>query len=222
MNFTFLIEDASGETLIHRIMEKYTAEYPTVEYTTKAFKGLGGLPKNIAVDRVKTGKLLNDLPQYLRGFDYSFRHIPGACLFIVLDNDARDTDSFYAELRRVAAETGIALDHVFCVAIEEMEAWLLGDRAAIEAAYPSKRAKINTVFTQYEQDSICGTWEKLAEALIDGGYRRYKRTKPSYIENGQHKNEWANRVGLHMDIRRNASPSFNRLIHEMDTRVQKG
>ncbi len=30
----------------------------------------------------------------------------------------------------------ILTDHVFCVAVKEMEAWLLGDIEAIEKAYP--------------------------------------------------------------------------------------
>lgn len=56
-------------------------------------------------------------------------------LFVVLDNDTRDTQIFREELEQVAIRENIVMDHVFCIAVEEMEAWLLGDRNAIQSAY---------------------------------------------------------------------------------------
>ena len=43
-------------------------------------------------------------------------------------------------------------------AIEESEAWLLGDREALIAAYPDINLEI---LDTYVQDSQCGTWELL-------------------------------------------------------------
>ena len=48
------------------------------------------------------------------------------------------------------------------MAIEEGEAWLLGDIPAIQSVYPNAK---NAVLNGYENDSICGTWEKLADAV---------------------------------------------------------
>ena len=54
----------------------------------------------------------------------------------------------------------------FCFAIEEGEAWFLGDLNAIKSAYPRAR---DDVLKSYINDSICGTWEKLADAVYQGG-----------------------------------------------------
>ena len=57
----------------------------------------------------------------------------------------------------------------FCLAIEEGEAWFLGDIPAIKQAYPKAK---DTVLNRYVNDSICGTWELLADAVFPGGMRR--------------------------------------------------
>ena len=92
---------------------------------------------------------------------------------------------------------------LFRIAIEEFEAWLLGDRAAVTTAYPRVR---NAVLDGYQQDSICGTWEVLAEALHTGGAVRLR--KVGYPVAGRAKCNWAERITAGMDVNRNASPSF--------------
>ena len=62
----------------------------------------------------------------------------------------------------MAIQNKIQIDHVFCIAIKEMEAWLLGDLNAIEAAYPQVR---KTYIRSYTQDGICDTWEVLANMI---------------------------------------------------------
>ena len=61
---------------------------------------------------------------------------------------------------------------LFRFAIEEMEAWLLGDRQAILKEFP--RAKVH-VLDSYLQDSICGTWEVLADAVFPAGPSRSRQ-----------------------------------------------
>lgn len=61
---------------------------------------------------------------------------------------------------------------LFRIAIEEMEAWLLGDREAVLREFP--RAK-QAVLNAYVQDSVCGTWETLADAVFPGGHKELKR-----------------------------------------------
>jgi hypothetical protein len=61
----------------------------------------------------------------------------------------------------------------------------------------------------YEQDSICGTWEIVADALYPGGAKKVK--KEGWPLPGQLKNEWAENIGPLMDIENNASPSFCKL-----------
>lgn len=115
--------------------------------------------------RVKTNKLLNDLGIYLRGFQWHFSNY-GACLVVVLDNDVRDCEVFQKELEDYATIALVMMDHVFCVAVEEMEAWLLGDEHALFSAYPNAR---ESKYREYVQDSICGTWEVLADVVFRGG-----------------------------------------------------
>ena len=186
-----------------------------ITYNCKSFKGLGGFTKKNTVKETKSGKLLNDLATYLRGFNKSLQYI-SAVIIVVLDNDTRNTDEFLAELNRVAQQNLITVDHVFCIAVEEVEAWLLGDAAAILAAYPL--AKVQQLHA-YVQDSICGTWEILADVVYPGGVSKLKKECPTYIEIGKCKSEWAQRIGSHMDVEKNNSPSFNHFMTEITKRL---
>jgi len=91
----------------------------------------------------------------------------------------------------------------FCIAIEEGEAWLLGDMNAVKSAYP--RAK-KQALKSYDNDSICGTWERLADAVFPGGSSALSAGGFQAI--GSEKSEWAKRITPHMDVLNNASPSF--------------
>ena len=153
-------------------------------------------------------KLLNDLLIYLRGFDKSFANY-SACIFVVIDNDNRNTEDFERELKCLAESANISVDYVFCIAVEEMEAWLLGDEKALFTAYPN--AKQNK-YNEYVQDSICGTWEMLAEIVFKGGLKKFKKECPTYREIGKYKAEWARDIGLHFQLNDNKSPSFQKLI----------
>lgn len=216
MYFQFLIEDQSGKILVDKVMGKLCAANTNVYYDSKYFHGIGGFTFKNTVKETKTGKLLNDLATYLRGFDRSLGDMgDDAAVFIVLDNDTRDTESFKKELNAVAADNNISIDHVFCIAVEEMEAWLLGDESAVKRAYPA--AKIN-LLCEYKQDSICGTWEVLAEAVYKGGIKKFKEECPSFIETGKMKCEWAEKIGQYLDIDSNKSPSFQFFVNEIRRR----
>lgn len=215
MHFQYLIEDQSSTELIHTLMKKVVVAYPDVTYDCKGFHGLGGFKKKNTVKETKTGKLLNDLAIYLRGFNRSFQNF-SAAIIIVLDNDDRDTEKFKLELEDVAKKNMILVDHVFCIAVEEVEAWLLGDEQALLSAYP--KAKIQVLHT-YVQDSICGTWEVLADAVYPGGSQKLHKEHFSFMEIGKLKAEWARNIGVHMDLRANQSPSFNYFIGEIEKRL---
>ncbi len=74
MYVQFLIEDKSTEKLVCHVMEKLKTSYPekSITYDTKAFGGIGHLPKTGTPIERKTGQLLNDLPMYLRAFNKKF------------------------------------------------------------------------------------------------------------------------------------------------------
>jgi len=71
----------------------------------------------------------------------------------------------------------------------------------------------------YQQDSICGTWEKLADIIYKGGIKQMKKDCSSYAEIGKIKCEWAEKIGQYMVLENNKSPSFKYFIQELNKRL---
>lgn len=210
-----LIEDESGKIVVKHIMDKYTDCMENISYRIHSFKGIGKIPlKAKKMSQVKSKRLLTDLPQYLKGIDSYLKGMPGKkAIFVVLDCDDEDCVALKKALVQMYDSLEISMEVFFCIAIEEMEAWLLGDNAAVLKAYPS--AKRN-MLQKYVQDSIVGTWECLADSVYRGGLQALKRNGVSYYEIGKFKCECADNIGKFLDIRRNASPSFNYFIGKLD------
>lgn len=220
MRIEFLVEDLSGEKLLTEIIEKYIAEFPLfpVAYEIRSYKGIGGFAKGSDAGNVKSQQLLNDLPKRMKAIQAKYWGMDDVSIFIVLDNDTRETKKFEEQLKALAEREKISMDYVFCIAVEEMEAWLLGDRAAIQLAYPNVSDRVASKHSGYTQDSICGTWEYLADMLTKGGFTAFKKKNPTAFDVGKSKSEWAEKIGRHMDIRNNMSPSFQYFIGELDKR----
>ena len=83
------------------------------------------------------------------------------------------------------------------------EAWLLGDIPAVKAAYPNAR---DDILRSYENDSICGTWELLAEAVFSGGASGLENKGWQVV--GTEKSVWSEKIAPHMNVDKNDSPSF--------------
>jgi hypothetical protein len=73
----------------------------------------------------------------------------------------------------------------------------------VKLAYPT--AKDNVLAT-YTSDSICGTWEKLADAIYVGGSQKLRGQ--GYQKIGAEKSAWAIDISPHMNVDNNCSPSF--------------
>lgn len=219
MYFQFLVEDQSTGILIKHIMEKLRDKYPEKEisYDSKSFSGIGHLKTSGNLFERKGGNLLNNLRSYLRGFDRSLRNMEKAAIVVVLDNDKRDHECFKKELEKAASECMLLTDHVFCIAVKELEAWLLGDEDAIWAAYPNARKRY---LKDYVQDDICDTWEVLANMLYPGGLAglRKKKTAGENVV-GKVKCEWADKIGKTLNLDANRSPSFQSFMNELESRV---
>jgi len=56
------------------------------------------------------------------------------------------------------------------------------------------------------QDSICDTWELLADAIYPGGSTKLKTLGYPYI--GHAKCEWAKKISPIVDVKKNTSKSF--------------
>ena len=122
---------------------------------------------------------------------------------MVCDLDNKCLKTFRQELFAVLNACNPKPETRFCIAIEEGEAWLLGDIPAIKKAYPRAR---DAVLNGYCNDSICGTWELLADAVVWGGSTAFKKKR--WQEVGREKSNWATRIAPLMDVEKNASPSF--------------
>ncbi|WP_238947816.1 DUF4276 family protein [Caldimonas brevitalea] len=167
------------------------------------YKGIGRIPQGLSKMEAPLKKtLLDRLPAILRA--HGKTHGIDAVV-VVLDSDRRNCQQFLGELQTLLNQCDPAPRTLFRLAIEEMEAWYLGDREALLAAYP--RAK-RDVLARYQQDSVCGTWELLADAVYPGGQAAIR--KAGWPLPGQIKHEWAEKIGPRMSVEVNASPSFHK------------
>lgn len=218
MFFYFLVEDNSTHVLVEHIINKVKSSIGVdIYYNIKSFHGIGHLRKNGTALEQKTGKLLNDLPMYMRGIGKKLQYMEAAAIIVVLDNDKRNKETFLKQLEDMATENRVASDYVFCIAVKEMEAWLLGDAEAVVEAYPKCR---KSAMKKYEQDAIGDTWEVLADAVYPGGLIALKKkAENDYRAIGIMKEEWADRIGRRIVIERDISPSFQYMIQQLTGRL---
>ena len=202
MHIEMLIEDSSGKKLLDALLPQLLGQQGEPHtWRTIAYKGIGRIPAGLTPKGNPAKRILLDqLPKALRGYAKT----PGIdAVIVVVDIDKQDPKTFLTELNALAASCDAAAKTQFRLAIEETESWYLGDREALLLAYP--RAK-KEILARYVQDSVCGTWELLADAIYPGGATAIK--KAGWPLPGQIKHEWAERIGPLMVIDRNTSPSF--------------
>jgi len=204
MHYEILVEDASGKIALNYILAKILGPVGQ-DHTYKiiSYKGIGRIPRNLKGKTDPQKRILLDrLPQLLRGYGKSFQHI-SAVVVVIVDLDDKDYLMFKQEMVDILNSCNPQPKTLFRIAIEEGEAWLLGDRNAVKSAYP--RAK-DQLLNGYLQDSICGTWEILADAIYPGGSQKLKRLGWPHV--GQAKCEWAKNIAPHLDVESNRSNSF--------------
>jgi len=204
MHFEILVEDASGKIALKSILKKIlNPDGQQHTYRVFSYKGIGHIPKGLKGKTDPQSRILLDrLPKLLRGYGKSHQDFPAAVV-VVVDLDDKDCEVFKQRLLDVLNACNPQPITLFRIAIEEGEAWLLGDRDAVKAAYP--RAK-DQVLSAYVQDSICGTWEKLADAVYPGGSHKLRQL--GWPHTGRAKCEWANNIAPHLDVESNQSRSF--------------
>lgn len=149
--------------------------------------------------------LLKRLPQRLQGYRY---YGPDVRVMILVDRDDDDCLDLKQKVEKMVADSGLTSKNVtpdgepfqVCtrIAVEELEAWLLGDQMALMAAYPSVRVFENKAAFRDPDAVAGGTWEALERLLQRAGY----------YETGIAKIECASRVAQHFVPSRNRSRSF--------------
>lgn len=205
MHFEILIEDQSGKKTLDILMPKIIGNNHT--FRVIPYKGIGRIPKNMRdTDHASKRILMENLPKLLKGYGRTYSGYGSdysAVVFVVCDLDKKCCKTFKKELLNIMNACNPKPDTRFCIAIEECEAWFLGDIAAVKTAYP--RAK-DEILNTYVNDSICGTWEILADALYSGG--SLALSKNGWQAVGAEKSLWAERIAPCMNIGHNNSPSF--------------
>lgn len=205
MHLEILIEDESGKRALEILVPKIISDEHT--FRIISYKGIGRIPKNLSQPLDASKRiLLSQLPKLLKGYGQTFSSYTGysAAVIVVCDLDNKSLKDFKNELKSVLNGCNPKPQTEFCFAIEEGEAWFLGDITAICNAYP--KAKKN-ILNNYQNDSICGTWETLADAIYEGGHENLK--SKGWQSVGAEKSKWATFISPHMNIDNNLSDSFN-------------
>ena len=204
MHFEILVEDRSGKKALDVLVPKIIGGTNT--YRVHSYKGIGDIPRNMK-DAKDAGRriLLENLPKLLKGYGRTHAGCQEykVAVIMVCDLDDKCLKTFRGELFRILKACSPRPATRFCIAVEEGEAWLLGDMEAVKQAYP--RVK-DSVLCSYVNDSICGTWEKLADAVYPGGSRAL--SKWGWQAVGAEKSKWAEAIAEKMDVDNNRSASF--------------
>lgn len=161
MHIEILVEDSSGAMLLEVLVPKLLGlQGEPNTWRVHSYKGIGGkIPPGLGKKADPAKRILLD---QLRKLLLGYGKTPGIdAVVVVLDTDRRDCIAFLSELKAVADDCKPVPKTMFRLAIEEIEAWYLGDREALLAAYPRAR---QDVIKNYVQDSVCDTWELLADA----------------------------------------------------------
>jgi hypothetical protein len=203
MHLEILVEGQSDRTALEPILAKILGPYNNPHtWSIIKHRGQGKLPGNPqAKPDPFNPTLLHNLPAKLRAYGKSLK--PDEGVVIVIDLDDKDCLTFKNELNNLLNYCDKRPKTLFRLAIEELEAWFLGDRNAFISAYPKAK---HPVLDSYKQDSICGTWELIADAIYPGGSVKLKEKGSRYVLND--KLRWAKDIAPKMDIQNNLSPSF--------------
>lgn len=209
MHFEILVEGQSDVIALSILMSKIVGEYRN-PHTWKIHKhrGIGKIPDNPTEKPTKNDPtLLHNLPAKLRA--YGAVENPDLVVVVLVDNDGKDDCvAFKNELVALLNHCDKKPRSLFRIAIEELEAWYLGDSTALKQAYPDLKQDL---LDGYVQASQAGTWEVLAEMVYPGGLNALnalhaKGKRSSLVL--QEKANWTKSICPHLNVEQNQSPSF--------------
>lgn len=187
MRLHFLVEGPAEEAFLKAWLPRFLPARHS--YKIIPHRGKGKIPRDptLKPDPKRQG-LLDQLPAKLRAFGRSFT--PDTDRFIVLVD--LDRDDCKELKQRMCALLDYCEPHptvLFRIAIEETEAFYLGERKAIKQAFPhAKLYKLDN----YIQDSVCGTWE-LFQSVIGA--------------ESEDKVFWARQMGAHLNTQGKGAPA---------------
>lgn len=190
MHVEFLLEEPSMEAALNQLLRRVLS--PTDTWRCVPHRG--------------KDMLLLQLPALLKNYARRLPHEPELRVVLLMDADA-DCRKVKVKLEGLVAaanlltKTTAAPDQPFRVitrlAVAELEAWFLGDREAIQAAYPRVHPH-HFKGLNPNPDAIVHCWEALHRVLQEGKYYLASKAKV----------EWSENIAMHMDPARNNSASF--------------
>jgi hypothetical protein len=172
---------------------------PDLNVRVHPHQGKGSLPRFVdAPPDSKARGLLDQLPAKLRGLAAALDPSVDGVL-VLIDADEDDVDVLAGGIKAVAAHCAPQLRVSVSVAVEEMEAFYLGDLRALQRAFPAADMDAARAYTP---DSICGTWELFGQIVGDGGGNKVA---------------WAEAMGPYVTTRpaQSRSPSFRGMVQQI-------
>jgi hypothetical protein len=159
-------------------------------------QGKGTLPPNPSAPPLpKHQGLLDQLPAKLRAFA-QVASSDDIAVLVLVDADNENCITLKRDLVQISGSQAPGLNVLFRIAVEESEAFYLGDLRALRLAFPqADMARAQA----YQPDSICGTAELFGVIVDDASMNKVS---------------WGERMGQHMSTQamQNRSPSF-RCLH---------
>lgn len=190
MHIEFLVEEPSAEVALNNLVPLIVGR--EVTFKVHSYQGKSDL----------LAKLPGRLQGYRGWLPEDWR------IVVLLDADRADCRVLKGQLEGTAAQAGLVTRTVagsprFQVlnrlAIEELEAWFLGDVEALRAAYPGVDRNLAAKEKFRDPDAIAGgTWEALEKVLQTAGY----------FKGGLGKVTAAREISRFMEPERNRSRSF--------------
>lgn len=134
MHFEILVEDQSGKKSLDILVPKIIGNEHT--FKIHSYKGIGRIPKKLKPNENANKRILLDqIPRVLQGYGKAFADYD-ASVIIVCDLDDRCLKDFKRELIDILDSCSPKPVAKFCFAIEDGEAWFLGDVSAIKKSLP--------------------------------------------------------------------------------------
>jgi hypothetical protein len=143
--------------------------------------------------------LLGQLPAKIRAYSHILKVQPDWRVILLVDEDRQDCRKLKKRVTDLGRSVGMRQNLLTRIAVEELEAWFLGDVGALIAAFPGVPPSLAERRGFRDPDGVAGgTWEALERVLQQAGY----------FHGGLRKIEAARAIAKRMNVEENQSRSF--------------
>jgi hypothetical protein len=160
MRLHILVEGPSEEAFLNAWLPRFLPNQHSFKIITH--QGKGRLSRDLdATPELDHRGLLDQLPAKLRAYEKLLNPDTDRVLVLV-DADDEPCQQLKKRLIKALKHCAPRTVALIRIAVEETEAFYLGDRIALKRAFP--RAKLHKL-NAYQQDSVCGTWERFQDVI---------------------------------------------------------